>query len=54
MAVSLTLLSLGFLVCEMGIITLPTFHCEDSKKCMRQYKNVVLVELVKVELTDLK
>ena len=33
---------------------LPTLHCEDSQKCMRQYRNVVSGELVKVELIGLK
>lgn len=33
---------------------LPTVHYEDSKNCMRHYKNVVLVELAKVVLVALK
>ena len=33
---------------------LSTFHCEDSQKCVRQYKNVVSGEQVKVELIGLK
>lgn len=40
-------------MCQMGLIILSTVHCEDSKKCIRHYKNVVLAELAKVEVVGL-
>lgn len=40
-------------MCRTGLIILSTVHCEDSKKCIRHCKNVVLRELAKVELVGL-